>query len=167
MFEFDYAGTFSGQQDEKTDFKIVSRFIFLLFVILISTVLMNLMIGLAVSDIATLEAQGKSQTLAKQIDFLSLLETLVYNEKWLSYVPQKLRKKIIANRNIPKTFDIHPGRLSDIKYRHLPTDLKRVIFNKIINRKYVGNQPEILQRLLNISEELKTIKRIISQDVRQ
>lgn len=129
---------------------------------------MNLMIGLAVSDIATLEAQGRSQTLAKQIDFLSLLETLVYNEKWLSYVPQKLRRKIIANRNIPNTFDIHPGKLNDEKFRHLPTDLKRVIFDKIISRKYIGNQPEILQRLLNIGEELEAIKRIISQkDVKQ
>lgn len=162
MSEFDYSDTFA-KDERKAGFDVVSRLIFLLFVVLIAIVLMNLMIGLAVSDIATLEAEGRSQTLAKQIDFLSLLETFVYSDKWLSWLPQKLRKKVVSNRNVPKLFDIRPGRPGDTKFRNLPAKLKRVIFSNVASRKHVGSRADILQRLLKVGEELEAIKREVIQ----
>lgn len=59
MLEFDYENMFEPVQDVRA-LSIVGRIIFVSFVILVSIVMMNLMLGLAVSDISALEAQGKS-----------------------------------------------------------------------------------------------------------
>ncbi|XP_054270742.1 serine/threonine-protein phosphatase 6 regulatory ankyrin repeat subunit C-like [Macrosteles quadrilineatus] len=71
-FELDYEKMFRTVNGMNA---VVGRGIFLYFMVLMAIVLMNLLVGIAVSDIAMLQKQGRARRLAKQIDFLSMLES--------------------------------------------------------------------------------------------
>lgn len=58
MLEFDYQNMFEDVKDVPA-LSITGRIIFISYVVLVSIVMMNLMLGLAVSDISILEAQGE------------------------------------------------------------------------------------------------------------
>lgn len=158
--EYEYSDTFHKSDNLLRD--VIARFLFLLFVVLIAIVLVNLMVGLAVSDIATLQAQGRSKTLAKQIDFLYMLESLVYNENLLDWLPQNIKAWITEHRNIPSLYVIYPNRPFDKKTTELPTELKRFILSKVSSRielKYgvSRNHAEIAKKLQLLSQELDFI----------
>lgn len=177
MSEFNYSETFKTpveMSDSETPlFQIVSRLVFLLFVVLVAIVLMNLMIGLAVSDISILEAQGKSQRAAKQIDFLHLHETFVYSETVLEWLPDRVREHVRKNRQVSEAFRFYPGKPYGSEFHRLPGELKKLIMKYLLERK--ANQesynkpskPEkkafdgktLSDRLLIISDELDAIKR--------
>lgn len=175
MSEFNYSETFKAPPEmnstEVPIYEVVSRLVFLLFVVLIAIVLMNLMIGLAVSDITILEAQGKSQRLAKQIDFLHLLETFVYSETLLKWLPEGVRNHIRKNRKVSEEFTFSPGKPYGSEFHRLPTELRKTIMNYLLLKKNACTQVKSKQekkfyevktlcdRLLAISEELDAIKR--------
>lgn len=163
--EYEYSDTFHKSDNLLRD--IIARFLFLLFVVLIAIVLVNLMVGLAVSDIATLQAQGRSKTLAKQIDFLYMLESLVYNENLLDSLPQNIKAWVTEHRNIPSIYLIHPNRPFDKKTTELSAELKRLILFKVSSRtepKYgvSRNHAEIAKKLQLFSQELDFIHRELS-----
>ncbi|EFA02876.2 transient receptor potential channel pyrexia [Tribolium castaneum] len=91
MGEFDYSDLFTGLE------RPASRVIFLLFVILTSIVLMNLMVGLAVSDIQCLQMVSHARKLEKMADFLAQLEKVLTSEKfkkrWLPQIVQKILRR--------------------------------------------------------------------------
>lgn len=114
MGEFEYGDLFSD--DDTTNFNIsatsadvvvnnmsrtrlpvTSRVIFLLFVILASIVLMNLMVGLAVSDIQGLQQEGHVRRLEKQAEFLRQLEKVIsfkaIDSKWFPSILRKFLKE--------------------------------------------------------------------------
>ncbi|XP_044254236.1 transient receptor potential channel pyrexia-like [Tribolium madens] len=92
MGEFDYSDLFTGLERPS------SRVIFLLFIILTSIVLMNLMVGLAVSDIQCLQMVSHARKLEKMADFLAQLEKVLTSEKFKKrWVPQIVKK--ILRRN--------------------------------------------------------------------
>lgn len=163
--EFEYSDTFHKSDSLLRD--IIAKFLFLVFVILIAIVLVNLMVGLAVSDIATLQAQGRSKTLAKQIDFLYVLERLVYNENLLDFLPHNIKAWITEHRNIPNTYFIYPNRPFDRKTTELPAELKRLILSKVSSRSETKcaisrNRAEIAKKLQQFSQELDFIQRELS-----
>jgi transient receptor potential cation channel subfamily A protein 1 len=97
--EFDY-GTIFDTSNNSTTVTVqggspTSRVIFLLFVILTSIVLMNLMIGLAVNDIQKLEQEGHARKLQKQAEFLTQIEQIInkMNGKFLSPLATKVVKR--------------------------------------------------------------------------
>lgn len=57
MGEYDYKDLFEEEENEKNFVPITSRIVFLIFIMLASIVLINLMIGLAVNDIQGLEKE--------------------------------------------------------------------------------------------------------------
>lgn len=76
--EFDYTNLFAASEKEKTEKRVeyTSRIVFALFIILAPIVLMNLMVGLAVSDIQSLVEEGQVRMTVKQADFVAHLEAL-------------------------------------------------------------------------------------------
>ncbi|XP_054270093.1 serine/threonine-protein phosphatase 6 regulatory ankyrin repeat subunit B-like [Macrosteles quadrilineatus] len=130
--EFEYENMFDKVEGVDA---IVGRAIFLSFMVLVAIVMMNLLVGLAVSDIAILEKKGRAQRLAKQIDFLSMLEMFVYNRSLFACCPKKLVEGVKRCRAVDCDLTIEPGRPS-LKKRHpLTESLKQSVINNIIERK--------------------------------
>lgn len=65
--EIDYDDIFKTKSNVSELWEYVARIILVSFVILITIVLTNLMVGVAVNDIKLLEAHGKTRRLAKQV----------------------------------------------------------------------------------------------------
>lgn len=125
MGEFEYAGLF--EDTEMKRLPATSRVIFLLFIILASIVLMNLMVGLAVSDIQGLQQEGHVRRLEKQAEFLRQLEKVIsfkaIESKWF---PGFIRKFLKGKRCIATTFVIQPehsGTGKNKRDRKLPNEL--------------------------------------------
>lgn len=84
--EFEYENLFDENHDAQLeDTRTVVRLLFMCFVIFVAIVLMNFMIGVAVSDINDLNETGKIRRLEKQVELLSTFEPLAYEgflSKW-------------------------------------------------------------------------------------
>lgn len=76
MGEYEYSSFLSADEEDSGQLYI-PQILFLLFIILNSIVLINLMVGLAVSDIQELHKQGRTKKLEKQAEFLSQLEKVI------------------------------------------------------------------------------------------
>lgn len=74
MGEYEYSDLFG---DVTPRLVATSRVIFLLFIILASIVLMNLMVGVAVNDIQALQIEGHAKRLEKQAEFIRQLEKVL------------------------------------------------------------------------------------------
>ncbi|KAJ9599606.1 hypothetical protein L9F63_009923, partial [Diploptera punctata] len=110
---------------------ITSRLIFLMFVILASIVLMNLMVGLAVSDIQELQAEGHIQRLLKQAEFLTQLEKMVSHP----LVPNCLHRLFNRKKTINTKFEIIPYEFSPSKTKIPYCLLERIVEVAIQNWK--------------------------------
>ncbi|XP_067015646.2 transient receptor potential channel pyrexia [Anabrus simplex] len=107
MGEFNYDDIL--MQD--TRLPVTSRIIFVVFVVLAPIVLMNLMVGLAVSDIQALQMEGHTRRLLKQADFVAHLEKLSSRTVLRCRLfPQKLHRALDARRRIPTELTIQPMR---------------------------------------------------------
>ncbi|XP_073964042.1 uncharacterized protein [Choristoneura fumiferana] len=84
--EFEYENLFGEAHDPHLqDTRTIVRLMFVTFVIFVAIVLMNFMIGVAVSDINDLNETGKIRRLEKQVELLSTFEPLAYEgvlAKW-------------------------------------------------------------------------------------
>lgn len=70
VYELDYRGTTEDMAHQGEAFADIARLFYLAFVLMVSLSLVNLMLGLAVSDIADLKRKGGAKRLAKQVAFL-------------------------------------------------------------------------------------------------
>ncbi|KAJ8971001.1 hypothetical protein NQ317_012582 [Molorchus minor] len=103
MGEFEYADLFADEAVAPYRLPATSRFIFLAFIILTSIVLMNLMVGMAVSDIQELQRLGYAKKLEKQAEFLCQLEKVISSRQLNSkYVPAII-KRVFARRSFINT----------------------------------------------------------------
>lgn len=101
--EYEFSTLFADDPPNKARLPTTSRFIFLIFIILTSIVLMNLMVGVAVSDIQELHRQGRSKKLEKQAEFLNQLEKVISSKQLNSkYVPVFI-KKVFVKRSFIDT----------------------------------------------------------------
>lgn len=133
--EFDYQSLDFDRAEGFSIASVVGRAMFLSFMILVAIVLMNLLVGLAVSDIASLEKQGRAQRLAKQIEFLSLLEMFVYTRGFFSCCSSKISESIKNFRATEPNLLIEPGKpLRKTKFL-LTQQLMNTVINFIITRK--------------------------------
>lgn len=107
MGEFEYADLFADKTMESERGPPTSRVLFLMFIILTSIVLMNLMIGLAVSDIQTLQTESHARKLEKQADFLAQLEKVITSKQFDSkYIPQYVRNKLMEMYRIDTIYEL-------------------------------------------------------------
>ncbi|XP_019881595.2 transient receptor potential channel pyrexia [Aethina tumida] len=104
--EFEYTDLFHST-DNNHRLTGPTQVMFLSFIILTSVVLMNLMVGLAVSDIQGLQQESLARKLEKQAEFLDQLEELVYIKSANSkFVPQCVNNVFLKRLVIPLNFTI-------------------------------------------------------------
>lgn len=132
--EFDYGSLYEDVKGINAT-SIVGRSIFISYMVLVAIVLMNLLVGLAVSDITTLEKQGRAQRLAKQIDFLSLLEMFVYNAKLFTCCPSKMSEAVKKCRAAEPNLVIEPGKPFRSTRYVLPVHLRESVINNVLTKR--------------------------------
>ncbi|XP_073962846.1 transient receptor potential cation channel subfamily A member 1-like isoform X2 [Choristoneura fumiferana] len=129
--EFDYEALFDEDHSKTLSTSIsIVRLMFVIFVVLAAIVLMNLMVGVAVSDINDLEILGNISRLAKQVEFLGTLDVLVYNRFFNTVLPRRLNNSIKNKRRVLGTIFICPGKPRWRHYKVLPSHLRDAILDK-------------------------------------
>ncbi|XP_075210670.1 transient receptor potential channel pyrexia-like [Lycorma delicatula] len=120
--EFEYKDLFSEHGPDLY----ASRLVFLLFIWLATVVLMNLMVGLAVSDIKDLLIEGHVKCLRKQVEFVSHFEKFA-THGLLKRTP--IRHMLKKRHQVPTKLDIEPNAAAaNIKFKHrLPDTLLEAI----------------------------------------
>ncbi|XP_011145853.2 transient receptor potential channel pyrexia [Harpegnathos saltator] len=113
--------------------RITTRIVFFIFTMLVSVVLINLMIGLAVNDIQGIEKEGHIRRLLKQAEFIAHLERVtshrIFRSSWL-----RPRLSIHSSRDIPAKMTLsyrenYSHRASHIEApRDIPCELKEALF---------------------------------------
>lgn len=157
--EFDYGSLYEDVKGTNAT-SIVGRSIFISYMVLVAIVLMNLLVGLAVSDIATLEKQGRAQRLAKQIDFLSLLEMFVYNTKLFTCCPSKMSEAVKQTRAAEPNLVIEPGKPFRSARYVLTVQLRETVINNVLTKRRQVKQyscdssdDDELNEVSNLTEE--------------
>ncbi|XP_060807292.1 transient receptor potential channel pyrexia isoform X2 [Amyelois transitella] len=155
--EFDYEALFDEEHsaDLATSLVIV-RIIFLVFLILAAIVLMNLMVGVAVNDINDLEILGNIRRLAKQVEFLSTLDTLVYNRVFKKLLPKKVNNSIKTKRNVRSVLTLSPGKPKWRHYKIMPSRIRDAIFEKAMRQKKQMDDEMGFQEFKSKIEEIHT-----------
>lgn len=127
MGELEYTSIFEGPHK----LIVTSRLIFLVFIILASVVLMNLLVGLAVKDIDTLQQEGHVRRLEKQAEFIRQLE-MVISLKILHgwWVPKFMRKIMNWTRNSPTIITIQPDGRCNVSKQKWHADLPYEVIGK-------------------------------------
>jgi hypothetical protein len=138
--EFEYTALFDEEHSKELAFSFqIVRLIFVVFLILAAIVLMNLMVGVAVNDINDLEILGNIRRLDKQVEFLSTLDTLVYNKAFSKILPRKANNKIKNKRNVNAVVVLRPSKPRWRYYKSLPSRIRDAIFNKAQSQKKQQN----------------------------
>lgn len=75
--------------NESIEHPITAQIMFFIFLVLVTVILMNLMVGLAVSDIQGLQTSAGLNRLSRQVELVSRLESLLFS-KTLSKFPTKI-----------------------------------------------------------------------------
>ncbi|XP_059486323.1 transient receptor potential channel pyrexia-like [Neocloeon triangulifer] len=117
--EFDYKDLFemdnnhslssSGKALHKDPLDVISRLIFLTFVILTTIVMMNLMVGLAVSDIQAVQTEGHFRRLLKQAQFVDHLETIISHSILTKMLPKCLVRFLVQRRRVVTELVLQPS----------------------------------------------------------
>lgn len=136
MGEFEYADLFTKNdngKDEPRGLPTTSRVIFLMFIIVASIVLMNLMVGLAVSDIQGLTQVGNVRRLEKQAEFLHQFEKVTSKLISIKIFPLFFRKLLKRKRAIHTKFVVDadmfgPNRNGIFGVKKLPPELLGMYF---------------------------------------
>lgn len=80
---------YTDGESEKLLYPVTTQLMFFVFVILMTIILMNLLVGLAVSDIQGLQASAGLNRLSRQAELVARLEGLLFS-KLLAKAPPKL-----------------------------------------------------------------------------
>ncbi|KAJ8985951.1 hypothetical protein NQ317_010709 [Molorchus minor] len=106
------------------------------FVILMTIILNNLMVGLAVSDIQGLQQSAGLDRLVRQAELVAHLESMLFS-KLLSFIPNKLiaffhRKALLLKGRSQWALYIKPN---DPREERIPKDLIRGIYQLVVERR--------------------------------
>ncbi|XP_037890056.1 transient receptor potential channel pyrexia [Glossina fuscipes] len=132
--ELEFEDIFYG--DVEVQYPVTSHFIFLSFVLLVTVILTNLMVGLAVSDIQGLQVCATLDRLVRQAELVSRLESLFFS-RLLRGAPTKLlkickRSALLRTSRNNLQFTIRPNDPRDNK---LPDDIKLNIYKLVAERR--------------------------------
>lgn len=159
--EFDYNDTLSKKSVLHASASIIIlRLIFVSFLILVSIVLMNLLVGVAVNDVNNLEIIGNIKRLEKQVEFITSLEDIVYNNFIKKIFPKSLYKKWLKNIKWENQIVLRPREATCSNCNRLPARLKEAIFEKaqVLKTQSDDKQGTILYR-----KKLDEIHKVIVQ----
>ena len=122
-------------QDVHTAFTGVPEIMMLLFIFLVSIILMNLLVGLAVSDIAELSKTAKLRRLTQQVDLINYIEGWLFTRLFKmspDSVKRFLRSKLQGlkdNKNYNMVYTVNPFDMND---KLVPTSLKNELYDNCI-----------------------------------
>lgn len=145
--EFEYSSIFI--ENENVAFPIFGRILFLVFLLMVGIVLMNLLVGLAVSDINSLETQGKMNRLRKQADFLRVIQPADLN---LRFLP-KWASRLHGSRKVQPPIQIRPGNPPSSEELVLPSG----IVDAIIARAEEQRKTEEIYTIQNVCKKLNEL----------
>ncbi|CAL4068320.1 unnamed protein product, partial [Meganyctiphanes norvegica] len=92
--EIEYDDWFFGD-DHKVKYPVTSHLVFLFFLMFVTIILMNLLVGLAVSDIQGLQKSAGLDRLVLQTELIMNFETIMFSQ-WLSWLlPEKALKMLM------------------------------------------------------------------------
>lgn len=86
--ELDFEDTFYG--DVRVQFPGTAHAIFLTFIIMVTIILTNLLIGLSVNDIQELRASAELDRLSRQVELIARLEEILWSKKLTNLPPAVL-----------------------------------------------------------------------------
>jgi hypothetical protein len=131
-------------------FPLFVRIFFLFFLYLVVIVLMNLLVGLAVSDINSLMAHGKMNRLRKEADFFRVIQPFDW-DVW--FIPKWLQRRLDASRKVQQPINIYPG--DQQRNEHLP--IPKYIVDNIIVRAGKQRRTEDIYTLRNLFKKLNEL----------
>ena len=129
-----FHGSISSTNDH-TAFTGVPEIMMLLFIFLVSIILMNLLVGLAVSDISELSKTAKLRRLTQQVDLINYIEGWLFTRLFKMsphYVKRFLRSKLQGledNKNYNMVYTVNPFDMND---KLVPTSLKNELYDNCI-----------------------------------
>ena len=122
--ELDYGNYFYHEEDA-VPYPGMAHVIFFAFLLLIVLVLMNLLVGLAVSDIQGLRKSAGLDRLVRQARLISRMENIVFSA-WLNFLPSSITR-VLQNRvlMIPSLYHrVFTVRPNDPRDERIPQDVK-------------------------------------------
>jgi len=131
-------------------FPLFGQIFFLFFLYVVVIVLMNLLVGLAVSDINSLVAHGKMNRLRKQADFLRVMQPGDW-DVW--FMPKWMHRIINSLRKVQKPINIYPG--DQEKNEHLP--IPKYIVDAIIARAEKQRKAEEVCTMSNLFKKMNEL----------
>lgn len=127
--EYDYQTTINKQDAEKVSASlIILRIIFLMFLILVSIVLMNLIAGVAVNNVSHLEMIGNIKRLEKQVEFITSLEDIVCHKVIRKVLAKSFHKKLSKNHKMKNVIVLRPRESTCSYCKVLPPRIREAIF---------------------------------------
>ncbi|XP_017091126.2 transient receptor potential channel pyrexia isoform X1 [Drosophila bipectinata] len=159
--ELEFEDIFYG--DYAVKFPVTAHIIFLSFVLLVTVILTNLMVGLAVSDIQGLQVSATLDRLVRQAELVSRLESLFFS-RLLRSAPTNLmqlckRSALLRTSRDKLQFTIRPN---DPRDNQLPEDIKLNVYklvaerrdrNQSMRRRQFENNYNIFSRSLQRQQE--------------
>lgn len=146
MVELEYGDAFDPALEATTI--IVGRILFIGFMLLVVMVLNNLIMGMSVSDVAELEAQGRYKKLAKEASFLMTFEKLCYREDWLNKLPSFASTYVRKYRKVGETLTISSNE-------NFPANLWNSVREKLHKREEKIKEDYIYTSLNEICKKLE------------
>lgn len=137
--ELEFEDMFWANEDKaenKINFTVTAQLMFLVFVILVTIILTNLLVGLAVSDIQELQRCAGLERLIRRAELVAHLESLLFS-KLLDHASTRivrLCRKGALLLHPPHHCAIHI-RPNDPRDKRLPRDLVKAIYHLVAKKK--------------------------------
>jgi transient receptor potential cation channel subfamily A protein 1 len=128
-------------------FPLFGKILFLFFLYMVVIVLMNLLVGLAVSDINSLVAHGKMNRLRKQADFLRVREPCDW-DFW--FIPKWVQRRVNSLRKVQQPINIYPGDQQKNEHLLIP----KYIVDAIIARAEKQRRTEEMYTIRNLFKKM-------------
>lgn len=135
--ELEYATHF--YEEQKPEYPFTTLLVFLGFLLFVVVVLMNLLVGLAVSDIQGLRKSAGLDRLVRQTRLIARMESIVFSP-WLNHLPCWFDKKTrnFLQRKIlvvpPSHHRVYTIRPNDPRDDRFPPDIKENILKILITK---------------------------------
>ncbi|KAJ8953048.1 hypothetical protein NQ314_007423 [Rhamnusium bicolor] len=133
--ELEYEDVFFDDQ-YKIKYPYTAHLMYFCFVLLMTVILTNLMVGLAVSDIQELQMCAGLDRLVRQAELVAHLESMLFS-RLLSFIPGKLmqffhKQALLLKSQFHWALYIKPN---DPREERIPKDLIRRIYQLVVERK--------------------------------
>lgn len=152
-------------EDEVEDqqFPGTAQMIIIAFILIFSLVIMNLLVGLAVSDINALWKTGKRDQLIAQIELINYVESFC-SSKMFKFLPISLQN-LFKNKvlSLGDKFDMYvPVRYSDITDKSFPEGLKKILHEHCLRKEQKARKKCQKKELSDIKAQLDEVKKLLS-----